>query len=86
MSESLDFSSPVDPDDNLFNSLYAGSNEQNSSSYFGIENYNNLELHGSFGYSLLNCNVRSFIANGHLFESVLDRLNGEFVCLFFEDY
>ena len=54
----------VDPDNHLFNSMFPGSDSENSCKLFPIENVNEIVLNSIFNLSLFNCNVRSYHADG----------------------
>ena len=64
----------IDPDSHIFNALFPGFSSDNISNYYSVQQFNNLD-HNFSHISLFNSNVRSFHANGHLFEALFSSLS-----------
>ena len=75
MSERLNNFEEVDPDSQFFDSLFPNSNSSNSCNYYTLDELNNSIINSSLNLSLINCNIRSFSANGTAFEAILHSIS-----------
>ena len=75
MTERLNHLHSIDPDDNIFNSIFPDSDCQNSCKYYSLENFNKTEVNPFFNLSLFNCNIRSFNSNGPSYAALFESLS-----------
>ena len=70
MSEQVSGFQSIDPDDQIFDNLFLGSETDSICNYYSVENFNSLNFSTDANFLLFNCNLRSFNANGSSFDAL----------------